>query len=174
MGRRSFALSAPPHLEELFFRADADPDVPLLLADFVDPTPPRGEFRTATREAGAGLPSLEVAVCAPALRILPLEKTARNPYEEFVFVGRASTCDVILRDVSVSKSHAVFERTRSGWLLRDNRSHNGTYLGERRLDAGERAPLGSGQALRFGAYAVYFVMPVELRRILETMGFLHE
>lgn len=170
-------MSDPPELpdpHELYERAQTDPDVPLLLADFVAPTPPRGEFRTATRTASTGLPPLEIAVRAPALRILPLEKTARNPYERFVFIGRASTCDVILRDVSVSKSHAVFERERAEWFVRDNRSHNGTYVGERRLEAGERARIASGDALRFGACAVYFVMPKDLRRILESMGLLNE
>ena len=163
-------MSAPPDLDELFVRAAADPDTPLLLADFVDATPPKGEFRTATREAATGLPPIEVAMRSPSLRVLAIEKTARNPNEEFVFIGRASTCDVILRDASVSKSHAVFERESAEWFLRDNRSHNGTFVGDRRLESGERVRVESGDAIRFGAYVVYFVLPRDLRRILETTG----
>lgn len=142
---------------------------PLLLADFLDRTPPRGEFRTASRPDSPPHPPVALALRAPQLRVVPVVKADRNPYGGFVFVGRASTCDVILRDVSVSKSHAVFEREESGWILRDNRSHNGTWLGDRRVVPGERARLESGAAIRFGAYPVYFMLAPDLRRILEEM-----
>lgn len=157
-------------LDELYAYTERDPRTPVLLADFMNPTPPDGEFRTATRKGSAALPPVEEALRASSLRAVPLAKTDRNPYEAFVFVGRASTCDVILRDVSVSKSHAVFELEPDGWIVRDNRSHNGTFVGERRLALGERARVASGDAVRFGTYPVYFMMPQDLRRILEAMG----
>ena len=163
-------MSDPLALDELLAYADHDPETPLLIVDFCDPTMPRGEFRTATRTAAPELATVELALASASLRVVPLEKTDRNPYEAFVFVGRASTCDVILRDASVSKSHAVFEREASGWILRDNRSHNGTFVGDRRLALGERAPIASRTAVRFGTYPVYFMMPVDLRRILEAMS----
>ncbi len=148
-------------------------DVPVLLSDFrAGVRAGAGEFRTATRDVGP-IPALGVVLHDPEVNITPLAKSDRNPYENFIFVGRASTCDVILRDASVSKSHAVFERTADGWILRDNRSHNGTWVHERRLAPSERVPVESGIAIVFGAFPVYVIMPSDLRRILETMGPVH-
>jgi pSer/pThr/pTyr-binding forkhead associated (FHA) protein len=86
-------------------------------------------------------------------------------------VGRASTCDVILRDASVSKTHAVFERDGEAlWRLRDNRSHNGTWVNYARLTPNARIPVASGDAILFGAYPAYLVSPDELRRLLADLG----
>jgi pSer/pThr/pTyr-binding forkhead associated (FHA) protein len=54
--------------------------------------------------------------------------------------------------------------------VKDNRSHNGTFWNERKLASGERKRLETGDAIRFGAYPVYVIMPADVRRILETMG----
>jgi pSer/pThr/pTyr-binding forkhead associated (FHA) protein len=76
-----------------------------------------------------------------------------------------------LRDASVSKTHAVFERDDQQplWKLRDNRSHNGTWLNRSRLPPEARLPVASGDSIVFGAYPAYLISPDELRRILATM-----
>jgi pSer/pThr/pTyr-binding forkhead associated (FHA) protein len=100
--------------------------------------------------------------------LAPLSKSERNPYQRFIFVGRASTCDVILRDASVSKTHAVFERDerQALWKLRDNRSHNGTWHNGERLEDGERVSLESGDVIVLGSYPVYFMRSPDLMKIL--------
>ena len=95
-----------------------------------------------------------------------LEKSPRNPYDGFLFLGRASTCDVIVRDASISKTHAVIEPAGDGWYVRDNRSRNGTFKNQTRLKDGERAPLASGDLLVLGSYPLYFLLSTDLFRLL--------
>jgi hypothetical protein len=132
------------------------------------------EFRTATRDAVRSLPSLEDVVLDETY-VAPLVKSGRNPYENFIFVGRASTCDVVLRDPSVSKTHAVLEHDpaaapHEGWRIRDNGSHNGTWLNARKLSPRDPVPIAGGDALVLGAYPAYVILPDALRRILSGMG----
>jgi pSer/pThr/pTyr-binding forkhead associated (FHA) protein len=146
-------------------------DVPVLVVglrgNVAGPAP---EYRTSTREETPPLPSVSEALREEGVLLAPLRKSARNPYENFIFVGRASTCDVILRDASVSKTHAVFERDGDAlWKLRDNRSHNGTWVNYARLRPNARIPVASGDAILFGAYPAYLVSPEELRRMLAEM-----
>lgn len=144
--------------------------VPVMLVGFPGSTRVApGEFRTSTREASPAMPPLASALLDADARLLPLIKSGRNPYENFVFVGRSSTCDIILRDASVSKAHAVFEQGVE-WRLRDNGSHNGTWVNGRRLAPKAPVVLASGDAVVFGAYPAYVIMPDELRRTLGTMG----
>jgi pSer/pThr/pTyr-binding forkhead associated (FHA) protein len=91
--------------------------------------------------------------------VVPIVKGARNPYGDFVFVGRGSTSDIILADASVSKSHAAFQLEGGKWFLKDNRARNGTFVNGRRLEPGERVALVSGKAIHFGAYGTYFLEP---------------
>lgn len=129
------------------------------------------DFRTSTRAlTHPSLPPLAEALLDPAASLVALLKSDRNPYRNFIFVGRASTCDVVLRDASVSKAHAVFDSEQSTWKLRDNRSHNGTWVDGLRLAANKPTPVAHGSAIVFGAYPAYLIMPDELHRILGTMG----
>ncbi|HTQ45439.1 MAG TPA: FHA domain-containing protein [Polyangiaceae bacterium] len=132
------------------------------------------EFRTATRDAARALPSLQDVVLDETF-VAPLIKSGRNPYENFIFVGRASTCDVVLRDPSVSKTHAVLEHDpaaapHAGWRIRDNGSHNGTWVNSRKLTARDPVPITGGDAIVLGAYPAYVILPDALRRILAGMG----
>jgi hypothetical protein len=130
---------------------------------------PAAEYRTSTHEGVPPIPTVTEALHDEGVCLAPLSKSERNPYQNFIFVGRASTCDVILRDASVSKTHAVFEREGALWKLRDNRSHNGTWVNRSRLGPETRVPVASGDSVVFGAYPAYLISPDELRRILATM-----
>jgi pSer/pThr/pTyr-binding forkhead associated (FHA) protein len=147
--------------------------VPVLLLELPVSAPPSaGEFHTATRQDPSSVPVLEEILQDEGVAVARLVKSSNNPYENFIFVGRAATCDIIVRDASVSKSHAVFEKNPDGpgWMIRDNRSHNGTWVNGQRLAPGARVALSSSDALRFGGYPAYFLMPDPFRRILETMA----
>lgn len=147
-------------------------DVPVLVVGMLGGVrAPAADYRTSTHEGTPAMPTVTEALLDKDVCLAPLSKSARNPYQNFIFVGRASTCDVILRDASVSKTHAVFERDAQQplWKLRDNRSHNGTWVNRARLRPEERIPVASGDSIVFGAYPAYLISPDELRRILATM-----
>ena len=146
-------------------------DVPVLLVGMRGGIRAPADYRTATNEGTPPMPTVAEALADASVYLAPLAKSARNPYQNFIFVGRASTCDVILRDASVSKTHAVFERDDAHplWKLRDNRSHNGTWVNRSRIRPETRIPVASGDSIIFGAYPAYLISPDELRRILATM-----
>jgi pSer/pThr/pTyr-binding forkhead associated (FHA) protein len=148
-------------------------DVPVLLVGMRGGVrSPAADYRTSTHEGVPAMPTVIEALLDEDVRLAPLSKSDRNPSQNFIFVGRASTCDVILRDASVSKTHAVFEREGQQplWKLRDNRSHNGTWVNRSRLHPEARVPVASGDSIVFGAYPAYLISPDELRRILATMA----
>ena len=138
----------------------------VLLIDFWKGAAPAREFRTSTLGDPETIPPLTAVVVDPATQVAPLEKSPRNPYDGFLFLGRASTCDVIIRDASISKTHAVIEPKDGGWRLRDNRSRNGTWHNGERLDEGERVELQSGDVIILGSYPIYFVRSAELMKLL--------
>ena len=141
-------------------------DVPVLVVGFRPQPAPVTEFHTRTSPDRVVPPPLAVAVTEASTAIIPLTKSGRNPYGTFVFVGRGSTSDVVLRDQSVSKSHAWFEQDQGAWFVRDNRSRNGTLVDARRLPATERVLVTSGAQITFGAFAAYFLEPGALDKVL--------
>lgn len=68
---------------------------------------------------------------------------------ERVRLGRAPENDIRLADPSVSRFHAVIERSPDGWLVRDLGSTNGTRHNGARV---ERAPLAAGDRLVLGTF----------------------
>ena len=138
----------------------------VLLVDFWKGANPAREFRTSTLSSPEVIPPLVSVLVDPATQVMPLEKSPRNPYDGFLFLGRASTCDIIIRDASISKTHAVIEPKDGVWRLRDNRSRNGTWHRGVRLKEGARVELASGDAIVLGSYPIYFVLAPELIRTL--------
>ena len=49
-------------------------------------------------------------------------------------VGRADECDVVIADSSISRRHARLDATGLGVRLTDQKSANGTWVGDRRVD----------------------------------------
>jgi transcriptional regulator with PAS, ATPase and Fis domain len=63
----------------------------------------------------------------------PDKKLRRDFDGERVVVGTHASCDLVLTDSTVSRQHLEIELVRSGWLVRDLDSTNGTYVGELRV-----------------------------------------
>jgi hypothetical protein len=63
-------------------------------------------------------------------------------------IGRDDGCDLVLRDLSVSRLHARLERHGTGWLLEDLGSTNGTRLNGWRVSG--QVPVRSGDQVSFG------------------------
>ncbi len=71
----------------------------------------------------------------------------RIVFEGRAVIGRDTDCDVVLSSRSVSRKHAIVERSADGWVARDLGSANGLFVeGKRVLEA----PVTSGTSLRFG------------------------
>lgn len=74
-------------------------------------------------------------------------------------IGRGPDCAVRIADKQVSTAHALLRYVGSaGWEVRDLGSRNGTWLGDRRLLAGEQLNVPAGAALRFGSLAQEWVL----------------
>ena len=82
----------------------------------------------------------------------------RHVFDRQAVVGRDHDCDVPLANRSVSRRHALLEKTTDGWILRDLGSANGTFLGGGRVT---EVPLPPGAALRFGEVEAVFDVEVK-------------
>lgn len=67
-----------------------------------------------------------------------------------VLVGRGAGCDLQLPDPSVSARHASLRQRGSDYVVVDEGSENGTFLGSARLPKHAPHPLANGDLLRFG------------------------
>nr|WP_245940840.1 MULTISPECIES: FHA domain-containing protein [Brevibacterium] len=72
---------------------------------------------------------------------------------DVVTVGRSPNADIFLDDVTVSRKHAEFIRTPSGFTLRDTGSLNGTYVGRQLIDSIE---LHNGADVQIGKFRMIF------------------
>jgi pSer/pThr/pTyr-binding forkhead associated (FHA) protein len=75
-----------------------------------------------------------------------------------VLVGRASACEVVLADRTVSRLHARFERDGSEWIVRDLGSRNGTAVNGVGVD--RMARVRAGDFVSFGARGLLFTPSV--------------
>ncbi len=67
--------------------------------------------------------------------------------DDRVLIGRDESCNLVLDDDSVSRRHALLERTADGFLVTDLGSTNGTYVNDSRVAS---CQVASGDRLRFG------------------------
>jgi len=69
-------------------------------------------------------------------------------------MGRSDTCDLVLDDQLVSRSHAVIETVGHATTIRDLHSHNGTYVNGNRVEA---VALQNGDEIRMGDCQMRFL-----------------
>ncbi|MCX6439156.1 MAG: FHA domain-containing protein [Actinobacteria bacterium] len=69
-------------------------------------------------------------------------------------IGRSSSSDVFLDDVTVSRSHAKIEGSSSGFSLKDSGSLNGTYVNNSSVT---ELVLHSGDQIQIGKFHLLFV-----------------
>ena len=74
--------------------------------------------------------------------------------EERTSIGRSPESEIVLDDVTVSRSHAVIERNGSTFALNDLGSLNGTYINNRSL---KTSSLTSGDEIQIGKFHLIFV-----------------
>lgn len=96
--------------------------------------------------AGSELSPGEVMLVVRQGDVMGLRFTLRS---DEASVGRVPDNDIVLDDVTVSRRHAVLTKSGDGWIVRDLRSLNGTYLNQKRVD---EAYFGHGDELQIGKY----------------------
>ena len=69
-------------------------------------------------------------------------------------IGRTDTCDLVLDNPLVSRSHAVFETVGQDMTIRDLQSHNGTYVNGERT---ESSTLSNGDEIKIGSYHIRYL-----------------
>ena len=69
--------------------------------------------------------------------------------------GRSRESELFLDDVTVSRSHAIFERVGYGWTVRDSDSLNGTYVNRDRVSSHQ---LLHGDEVQIGKYRFVYLI----------------
>ena len=99
-------------------------------------------------------PSIQLKALTPALAGQTWTSDSR------LRVGRVSSLEVVLEDPSISRHHAEITATKTGFLVRDLGSTNGTFLNKVRVgQAGQE--LRSGDIVRFGNIALTVLLSRE-------------
>jgi len=95
-----------------------------------------------------------------------------SPMPGAVTLGRAPNCDIVIGDPEVSKFHAFIKpdsSAKSGYVMADQSSRNGTQVNEVRLEPSVLVPLAPGDRIRL-AYDVtlQFYPPLDFWAMLKT------
>ena len=80
------------------------------------------------------------------------EFTLREPQTS---IGNEESNDLVVRDPTVSRQHAIVKRRKRRWELVDAKSSNGTFVGDIRI-ADKPVSLTDGQEVRFGGAKFVF------------------
>ncbi|MBL4632761.1 MAG: FHA domain-containing protein, partial [Kofleriaceae bacterium] len=88
--------------------------------------------------------------------ILPLVGKAHATFVDLLTVGRTAGNDIVIPDLSVSRSHAFLRRRDDAWFLCDAGSKNGTQVDENPLQARTEVRLVDNSRLRFGGVEFCF------------------
>jgi hypothetical protein len=138
--------------ESFVFRVDAAlraryrGDLAEVVSDLPAPriSPPRAVLGRLARAGRAARQRL-----AGYLEAQPLVFVLPSGTQDSFTIGRDTACDLVLSDMTVSRSHAGLRREAGGWVLSDAGSMNGTRLNGWRVT--EPVPVRAGDEVKFGA-----------------------
>ena len=104
---------------------------------------------------------VHVDSAAPAVLVVSRGPEAGETYllgNSVTSAGRSPEADVFLDDVTVSRRHALFERTPGGYVARDLGSLNGTYVNKERIT---EVTLVTGDEVQIGKFRLLFLSSAE-------------
>ncbi len=67
-----------------------------------------------------------------------------------ITIGRSTDCTIVIDDKLVSRQHAVIQKIRDAYFLRDDGSTNGTFLNDRRIPQDKYVKLNLGDKITVG------------------------
>lgn len=102
--------------------------------------------------------ALKKRIAAVPHFVIPLCKNTENAtYQDRISIGRARNMDIVLRNGSISKFHAWFERDSSGlFAVADTGSKNGTTVKGKSIGARTPQKLNPGDEVMFGSVGTTF------------------
>ena len=68
-----------------------------------------------------------------------------------ITIGRSSDCDIVVDNKLVSRQHAVIQKIRDAYFLKDDGSTNGTFLNDRRIPSDKYVKLNPGDKITVGS-----------------------
>lgn len=112
-----------------------------------------------TAPESAEAPLAEMTGLAPGTTLLVVKRgpNAGTRYDlvgDVVTAGRHPDSDIFLDDVSVSRRHAEFRRSATGYDVVDVGSLNGTYVNRESVDS---SPLVSGDEVQIGKFRLVYL-----------------
>jgi pSer/pThr/pTyr-binding forkhead associated (FHA) protein len=130
---------------------------PLLLAANYAPPPDPSDPFAADTNLNAADPEPDKAAPTERAELYAVRKV-HTIIPHGIILGRGSTSDIVVLDMQISKTHAMFQSVGDGWEVSDAGSRNGTWVGNQKLLARtESAALKSGDILSFGHRAFFFL-----------------
>src|SRR3954468_4536493 len=73
---------------------------------------------------------------------------------EEVTLGRDAVSTICVADAALSRRHCTFERSGTSWIVRDDRSSNGTFVNSTQITT---HPLSEGDRIDVGGSTLLFV-----------------
>jgi hypothetical protein len=151
-------------------RATADLDEGTFVAKFAQPAllfkPPTGDTHPGPdlETDRYALPGQQLAKARESMGSSIVLFLKSNKGEPFISVGRGREADLAIPLGNVSRVHALFSQHSHGaWSVTDNRSTNGTFVNDAKVQPGATLELPEGAWVRFGADAtVKFFTPLGL------------
>ncbi len=110
-----------------------------------------------TSEQAVGLGGIESLPADSALLVVKRGPNAGSRFsldKDLVTAGRHPQSDIFLDDVTVSRRHAEFRRTGSGFQVSDVGSLNGTYVNREPI---ESSVLTNGDEVQIGKFRLVFL-----------------
>lgn len=74
-------------------------------------------------------------------------------------IGRSRSCDIVLRDATVSRAHSVLMRRESGWIITDTGSKSGTFVNGKKVR--EPRTVRPGDVIAMGSTALMLKRTVD-------------
>ena len=138
------------------------------LSDAGTDTPPGWQTLSGSPESQARAAAMATA---GAVHYLPIVHRPKSTYSGFLSIGRAENCDLVLKEPTISKMHALFwiPKLNGSWTIADGKSRNGTFLNGARLSPMAKRPVQSGDLIRFGDLVAQFWLPKDLYQRLLAM-----
>ncbi len=130
------------------------------LAQNASDPPAKGRVGTTKfgQRANVDTSALKKRIAAVPHFVIPLSKNAENAtYQDRISIGRARNMDIVLRNGSISRFHAWFERDQSGvFSVADTGSKNGTTVKGKSIGARTPQKLNPGDEVMFGSVGTTF------------------